>query len=95
MWKHLIFTSGAGVGCVPHGPIVVVIRGNVVVVTTLVVVLVFGTDTFWELPAALVCPKALFMDNSPTKNVLQRTNISTTLSGLDAAAFFQKVMPIS
>ena len=50
MWKHLIFTSGAGVGCVPHGPKVVVIRGNVVVVTTLVVVLVFGTETFWELP---------------------------------------------
>ena len=95
MWKHLIFTSGAGVGCVPHGPIVVVIRGNVVVVTTLVEVLVFGTDTFWELLAALVCPKALFMDNIPTKNVLQRTNISTTLYGLDAAAFFQKVMPIS
>ena len=95
MWKHLIFTSGAGVGCVPHGPIVVVIRGNVVVVTTLVVVLVFGTDTLWELPAALVCPKALFMDNIPIKNVLQRTNISTTLYGLDAAAFFQKVMPIS
>ena len=95
MWKHLIFTSGAGVGCVPHGPKVVVIRGNVVVVTTLVVVPVFGTDTFWELPAALVCPIALFIDNSPTKNVLQRTNISTTLYSLNAAEFFQKVMPIS